>query len=111
MQRRSPGLRPALRTLAIALAIAAPGAAQPVTFNNDTTIACGDPTYTGYDVTVNGATLTIDCQQTFNSLTLVNGAVVARTPKPVLTCVKLTAHDGDEPHPWYFVPLDDRRLR
>jgi hypothetical protein len=44
-----------------------------VEFTVDDSIGCNMLEYDGYDVTVNGAVLTLDCEHSFNSLEIVNG--------------------------------------
>lgn len=55
-----------------------PGGAIPVaaqtTISVNTTIACGDTAYDGQDLIVDGATLTVDCPHSFQSLALIDGA-------------------------------------
>jgi len=53
--------------------------AQTVEFVINTSIGCTDLTYEGYDVTVNGCTLTIDCTHDFNSLSVINGGTIRHT--------------------------------
>lgn len=51
-------------------------AAQAATFTTDTIIGCGDMSYEGQDIVVDGATLTINCDHAFNSLSVVNNGRV-----------------------------------
>src|SRR5262245_7567850 len=49
---------------------------QTLDVTANTTIACDNMLFEGFDVTVSGATLTVDCSHTFNSLTInANGVV------------------------------------
>jgi len=48
-------------------------------FTADTAIPDGDTTYDGQDICINGATVTIDGAHTFNSIQLIEGAVLTHT--------------------------------
>lgn len=52
-----------------------------VTFTQNTTIGCDDFTWEGYDVTVSGAVVTIDCRHQFASLRIINGGRVVHSPE------------------------------
>ncbi|HEY3296903.1 MAG TPA: hypothetical protein VGL38_15835 [bacterium] len=50
--------------------------ADSITFTASTTIGCGNTTYEGYDVTVNGCAVTVGCLHSFRSLRIINGGLV-----------------------------------
>ena len=52
------------------------------TFTTDTFIAADDPNYDGQDIIVDGCTLTVNGQHIFNSLQVINSAIVTHSPAP-----------------------------
>ena len=57
--------------------LAGPASAQ--TFTSDGAIGCADFSLENADIVVDGATVTIDCAHTFNSLTITGGGLVTHT--------------------------------
>ena len=53
-----------------------------VTFTENTLIDANDLTYDGQDIVIDGCTLTVNGKHTFNSLELMNEAVVTHSPAP-----------------------------
>jgi hypothetical protein len=56
--------------------------AVAVTFVHDSFISFADSSYDGQDIVVTNCTLTVDGQHTFNSVQLLNGAVLTHSPFP-----------------------------
>lgn len=54
--------------------------AEQIIFTEPTQIGCGDTTWDGFDVVVDGTVVAIDCQHAFASLTILNGGLVLHTP-------------------------------
>lgn len=54
----------------------------PVVFDQDTTISATDISHEGQDIIVNGALLTIDGSHQFNSVQLINNAVLSHSVSP-----------------------------
>jgi hypothetical protein len=50
-----------------------------VTFTEDTLIDCGDTTYDGEDIVVDGCVVTIDCTHTFSRLTIINAGMATHS--------------------------------
>ncbi len=61
---------------------AVPAVAEQVIFTTNTLIACNDLTYEGYDVVVDGCTLTVDCAHEFSSMAVINSGIVTHSPCP-----------------------------
>ena len=53
--------------------------AVAATFTTDTLIDCGNTTYDGQDIIVDGCELTVNCAHTFNSLAVINGGVLTHS--------------------------------
>jgi hypothetical protein len=62
-----------------ALIIVTASFGQSHTFTTNATIGCSDLTYEGYQITVSGCVLTVDCAHSFVSLTVTNNGTVTHT--------------------------------
>lgn len=56
------------------------GAADAVTLSNSTTIAAGDATYDGQNLTIDACSVTMNGAHSFTGLQLINGAVLTHSP-------------------------------
>ena len=68
-------------TAIIACAVCLSGSAAGATFTSPATIAAGDLSYDGQDIVIDGTTVTIDGEHTFNSLIVMNGGVLTHSPE------------------------------
>src|SRR5262249_14344185 len=59
--------------------ITAARGASPVVITQSTTIGCEDTTYEGMDIVIKGATVVIDCEHSFGSLSLLEGGVATHS--------------------------------
>ncbi len=64
----------------LAVVVAGVAGAEQVVFTEPTAIGCGDTTWDGFDVVVDGTVVSIDCEHAFASLTIRNGGLVLHTP-------------------------------
>ena len=63
----------------LGLTLCAPLSGFAVVFTNDAAIPAGDPAYDEMDILVDGATLTVDGEHLFASISLTNGAILTHT--------------------------------